>query len=135
MLLIAVCPFCQRNRFSGSTQYCQITDAGTLSALMSVIELSLRSRSVRLVSPLSTLMSVIELTSRWRSLRLVSRQPRLSYNTTDAARACGVTAKTITHWCEAGKHFPNARKTSPGKGGRWIVPASDIEAFLKRRVA
>ena len=57
----------------------------------------------------------------------------LSYNTTEAARACGVTAKTITHWCEAGKHFPNARKTSPGKGGRWIVPASDIEAFLKKR--
>ena len=59
----------------------------------------------------------------------------LSYNTTEAARACGVTAKTVTHWCEAGKHFPNARKTSPGKGGRWIVPANDIEAFLKRRVA
>ena len=59
----------------------------------------------------------------------------LSYNTTEAARACGVTAKTVTHWCEAGKHFPNARKTSPGKGGRWIVPASDIEAFMKGRVA
>ena len=59
----------------------------------------------------------------------------LSYNTTEAARACGVTPKTVTHWCEAGKHFPNARKTSPGKGGRWIVPASDIEAFMKRRVA
>ncbi len=70
-----------------------------------------------------------------RTLERDTGQPRLSYNTTDAARACGVTAKTITHWCEAGKHFPNARKTSPGKGGRWIVPASDIEAFLKRRVA
>ncbi len=70
-----------------------------------------------------------------RTLDSDTGQPRLSYNTTDAARACGVTAKTITHWCEAGKHFPNARKTSPGKGGRWIIPASDIEAFLKRRVA
>jgi predicted DNA-binding transcriptional regulator AlpA len=70
-----------------------------------------------------------------RTLQRDTGQPRLSYNTTEAARACGVTAKTITHWCEAGKHFPNARKTSPGKGGRWIVPASDIEAFMKRRVA
>lgn len=70
-----------------------------------------------------------------RTLESDTGQPRLSYNTTDAAHACGVTAKTITHWCEAGKHFPNARKTSPGKGGRWIVPASDIEAFMKRRVA
>ena len=59
----------------------------------------------------------------------------LSYNTTVAARACGVTAKTVTHWCEAGERFPNARKTSVGKGGRWIIPAGDIEAFLKRRVA
>ena len=70
-----------------------------------------------------------------RTLDSDNGQPRLSYNTTDAARACGVTAKTITHWCEAGTHFPNARKTSPGKGGRWIIPAGDIEAFLKRRVA
>ena len=70
-----------------------------------------------------------------RTLERASLEPRLSYNTTDTARACGVTPKTVTHWCEAGKHFPNARKTSPGKGGRWIVPASDIETFLKRRVA
>ncbi len=59
----------------------------------------------------------------------------LSYNTTEAARACGVTAKTVTHWCEAGKRFPNAQKTSVGKGGRWIIPAGDIEAFLKRSIA
>ena len=70
-----------------------------------------------------------------RTLESDTGQPRLSYNTADAARACGVTAKTITHWCEAGKHFPNARKTSPGKGGRWIVPANEVEAFMKRRVA
>ncbi len=69
-------------------------------------------------------------------LRTLEREGApVSYNTAEAARACGVTAKTITHWCEAGKHFPNARKTSPGKGGRWIIPAGDIEAFLKRRVA
>ncbi len=76
-----------------------------------------------------------EVVADLRSLERDTGQPRLSYNTTDAARACGVTAKTVTHWCEAGKHFPNARKTSPGKGGRWIVPAGDIEAFMKRRVA
>ena len=51
-------------------------------------------------------------------LRTLEREGApVSYNTAEAARVCGVTAKTITHWCEAGKHFPNARKTSPGKGG------------------
>ncbi len=56
----------------------------------------------------------------------------LSYNTTEAARACGVTAKTVTHWCELGR-FPNAFKTSPGKGGQWVVPAGDVDAYLTQK--
>ena len=85
-------------------------------------------------TPMSWLVELYEAVAA--DLRTLEREGApVSYNTAEAARACGVTAKTITHWCEAGKHFPNARKTSPGKGGRWIIPAGDIEAFLKRRVA
>ncbi len=51
-------------------------------------------------------------------LRTLEREgARVSYNTTEAARACGVTAKTIAHWCELGR-FPNGFKTSQGKGGQ-----------------
>ena len=68
---------------------------------------------------------------------LESEGARISYNSGEAARACGVTPKTIAHWCELGR-FPNAFKTSPGKGGQWVVPAGDVDAYLTqkaRRVA
>ena len=62
-------------------------------------------------------------------LRTLEREgARVSYNTAEAARACGVTAKTIAHWCELGR-FPNGFKTSPGKGGQWVIPASDVDAY------
>ena len=52
-----------------------------------------------------------------------------------AALASGVAAQTVTHLCEAVKRFPNGLKSSVWKGGRWLIPAGYIEAFLKRRVA
>ena len=66
-------------------------------------------------------------------LRTLEREGALvSYNTAEAARACGVTAKTIAHWCELGR-FPNAFKTSQGKGGQWVVPAGDVDTYLTRK--
>ncbi len=66
-------------------------------------------------------------------LRTLERDgARVSYNTAEAARACGVTAKTIAHWCELGR-FPNGFKTSPGKGGQWVVPAGDVDAYLTQK--
>ena len=56
----------------------------------------------------------------------------VSYNTAEAARACGVTAKTIAHWCELGR-FSNAFKTSQGKGGQWVIPAGDVDLYLKQK--
>ena len=43
----------------------------------------------------------------------------------DAAKVLGVLPKTVAHWCEAGK-LPDAQKTSPGKGGRWRIPAVSV---------
>ena len=66
-------------------------------------------------------------------LRTLEREGApVSYNTAEAARACGVTAKTIAHWCELGR-FPNGFKTSQGKGGQWVIPAGDVDAYLTRK--
>lgn len=46
-------------------------------------------------------------------------------STADAAKVLGVLPKTVAHWCEAGK-LPDAQKTSPGKGGRWRIPAVSV---------
>ncbi len=66
-------------------------------------------------------------------LRTLEREGApVSYNTAEAARACGVTPKTLAHWCELGR-LPNAFKTSPGKGGQWVVPAGDVDAYLTQK--
>ncbi len=46
-------------------------------------------------------------------------------STGDAAKVLGVLPKTVAHWCEAGK-LADAQKTSPGKGGRWLIPAVSV---------
>ena len=66
-------------------------------------------------------------------LRVLEREGApVSYNTNDAARACGVAPKTIAHWCEAGR-FPQAFKTSEGRGGQWVIPAGDIDEYHARK--
>ena len=63
------------------------------------------------------------------------KQPlQLWYTTNQAAPLLGVCAKTVTNWCKQGR-FPNAKKTSPGKGGKWTIPACDIEAFNQQEAA
>ena len=67
-------------------------------------------------------------------LRTLEREGALvSYNTAEAARACGVIPKTIAHWCESAERFPSAFKTSEGKGGQWVIPAGDVDAYLTRK--
>ena len=59
------------------------------------------------------------------------------YDTSQAARLCGRAPKTIANMCARGVEgpFPNARKTSVGKGGKWIIPGCDIQALQKREAA
>lgn len=53
-------------------------------------------------------------------------------STRQVASRLGVSSKTVAHYCSAGK-LPGARKTGDQKGGRWIVPASAVLAFIRSR--
>ena len=53
-------------------------------------------------------------------------------NTAQAARRLGLTSKTVANYCEQGK-FAGARKSGDNGGGRWMIPVSALEQFLKTR--
>ncbi len=57
----------------------------------------------------------------------------LSYDTDQAARALAVSPKTVAHWCHA-RRFPGARRTG-GRGGKWVIPAAAVAAYLEGRGA
>ncbi len=78
-----------------------------------------------------TLAPVAELYQRFvRELAELDNEPvdTAFVNTEIAAGMIGVTAKTIAHWCAAGR-FPGARKTG-GRGGKWVVPVAAIREYL-----
>ena len=54
------------------------------------------------------------------------------YDTHEAAPLCGRSSKTIANMC-AGGVFPGAKKSSPGKGGKWLIPGCDIRALQQQR--
>ena len=66
--------------------------------------------------------SVCELCSVSRHLSR-AEGPR-QYSTAEAARLLGLTARQAGDWCRKGR-FPNASI----HGGRWSIPASDLEPF------
>ena len=53
------------------------------------------------------------------------------YDTREAARFCGRAPKTIANMCAKGV-FLNAKKSSKGKGGKWLIPSRDIQTFQQR---
>jgi len=56
------------------------------------------------------------------------------YDTHQAAKFLGRASKTIANMCAEGV-FPNAKKTSKGKGGKWIIPSCDIQTIQQREAA
>ena len=56
------------------------------------------------------------------------------YDTNTAVKFLGRTSKTIANMCADGV-FPGARKSSPGKGGKWLIPGCDIRALQQQEAA
>jgi excisionase family DNA binding protein len=46
----------------------------------------------------------------------------------DSLNCCGA---TIVRWIKQGK-FPNAKRHIPSGSSKWLIPASDIEAFMHK---
>ena len=53
------------------------------------------------------------------------------YDTHQAAKFLGRKSKTIANMCAEGV-FPGATKSSPGKGGKWLIPGCDIRALQQQ---
>ncbi len=56
------------------------------------------------------------------------------YDTHQAARFLGRSPKTIANMCARGE-FPAAKKSSPGKGGKWLIPGCDIRTLQQSEAA
>jgi predicted site-specific integrase-resolvase len=51
----------------------------------------------------------------------------------EVARKLDIAENTLTTWLKAGD-FPNAFRVNPRlKKGRWIIPKSDLDAFIEKR--
>jgi len=49
--------------------------------------------------------------------------------TADVAAELGVTERTITRWCEAGR-FPHACRLNPkAEESPWLIPPADVETI------
>ena len=65
---------------------------------------------------------------------------QLAVDSEMAAQMCGVTSKTMSNWLSDDskkprdrRRFPDAWKTSEGKGGKWSITSADIAAYQQRR--
>ena len=55
--------------------------------------------------------------------------------TADVAAELGVTERTITRWCEAGR-FPHAYRLNPeAEKSPWLIPPSDVETVRQEEPA
>lgn len=52
--------------------------------------------------------------------------------TAEAAALLDLQPATAQHYAAWGK-FPGARKFGEGKGGVWMIPLADVEAYAARR--
>jgi len=52
--------------------------------------------------------------------------------TAEAAELLGLEQATAQHYAAWGK-FPGAQKFGEGKGGVWMIPLADVEAYAARR--
>ena len=60
-----------------------------------------------------------------RTVSTVESRPHGLLSSAEAAKVLGVLPKTVAHMCESGR-LADAQKTSPGKGGRWRIPAVSV---------
>ena len=50
----------------------------------------------------------------------------------EVAKLTGKSARVIHRYCKDGVIFPNARKTGPYENSAWVVPKSDVDAFIEK---
>ena len=53
---------------------------------------------------------------------------------TEVAELLGITPRAVQGLIGRG-HFPNARKLGPGETSAFLIPKSDLDAYLKKREA
>jgi hypothetical protein len=60
----------------------------------------------------------------------VSGMSTKELTTSEAAARLEESDRLVRLWCQQGR-FPNARRVVHPRGDYWVIPASDIEAFIK----
>jgi excisionase family DNA binding protein len=85
---------------------------------------------------MASINRLADLVSTWLEKALEEKQqkPRM-LSPEEAAKILRIHVQTVTAWCREGKirAVKNGGNDANGKGGKWLIPREEIDAYLHRQ--